>query len=313
MATYTEHYNFPKYEATDLPNLLDQYNNFADTADSQIYGMNSTVQAAQQAAQNATSKAESVESEFDSLKSLVGTSTGSGTVFEQLATLNSEVDGFQGSIDGKAPISHADPTGKYGAATNTNYGHVQICTTSSSSPSTTKVPTEYLMENRIGEEIGTVKSTATEAKSKADSAYNLAESVSGTAESAASDASTALTRANSAYNAINGGWDSVQNGRSGAIDWEVLYNDAAKLVMVAVDFTSSYPKTSGDVTLGTVASSYRPSDTEMGVIAIVITGGSNFGACQAIVNSSGQLKLRFGGVGTNDFAFYSGNMFYPVS
>ena len=63
MATYTEHYNFPKYEATDLPNLLDQYNNFADTADAQIYGMNSTVQAAQQAAQNATNKAESVESQ----------------------------------------------------------------------------------------------------------------------------------------------------------------------------------------------------------------------------------------------------------
>ena len=169
------------------------------------------------------------------------------------------------------------------------------------------------MEHRITEEIGTVKSTATEAKSKADSAYSLAESVSGTAESAASDASTALTRANSAYNAINGGWDSVQNGSSGAIDWEVFYNDAAKLVMVAVNFTSSYPKTSGDVTLGTLASSYRPSDTEMGVIAIVITGGSNFGACQAIVNSSGQLKLRFGGVGTNDFAFYSGQLFYPVS
>lgn len=313
MATYTEHYNFPKYEATDLPNLLDQYNNFADTADAQIYGMNSTVQAAQQAAQNATSKAESVESEFGSLKSLVGTSTGSGTVFEQLETLNSEVDGFQGSIDGKAPTNHADPTGKYGVATDTNYGHVQVCTISGDSPSATKVPTEYLMENRISEEIGTVKSTATEAKSKADSAYNLASSVSDTAESAATDASTALTRANSAYNAINGGWDSVQNGNKGAIDWEVFYNDAAKLVMVAVNFTSSYPKTNGDVTLGTLASSYRPSDTEMGVICAVITGASNFGVCQAFVNSSGQLKLRFGGVGTNDFAFYSGNMFYPVS
>ena len=313
MATYTEHYNFPKYEATDLPNLLDQYNNFADTADSQIYGMNSTVQAAQQAAQNATSKAESVESEFGSLKSLVGTSTGSGTVFEQLATLNSEVDGFQGSIDGKAPISHADPTGKYGVATDANYGHVQICTIGGNPPSETKVPTEYLMEERIASEVGKVESTASEAKTKADSAYSLASSVSDTAESAASEASTALTRANSAYNAINGGWDSVQNGSSGAIDWEVFYNDAAKLVMVAVNFTSSYPKTSGDVTLGTIGSSYRPSDTEMGVIAIVITGGSNFGACQAIVNSSGQLKLRFGGVGTNDFAFYSGQLFYPVS
>lgn len=313
MATYTEHYNFPKYEATDLPNLLDQYNNFADTADSQIYGMNSTVQAAQQAAQNATSKAESVESEFGSLKSLVGTSTGSGTVFEQLTTLNSEVDGFQGSIDGKAPTDHASSTTEYGIATNSKYGHVRLVTEQGSMPSTEDVPTDAYMQKYVYNQTSAIQSTATGAKQKADSAYSLAESVSGTAESAASDASTALTRANSAYNAINGGWDSVQNGSSGAIDWEVFYNDAAKLVMVAVNFTSSYPKTSGDVTLGTIGSSYRPSETEMGVIAIVITGGSNFGACQAFVNSSGQLKLRFGGVGTNDFAFYSGNMFYPVS
>lgn len=313
MATYTEHYNFPKYEATDLPNLLDQYNNFADTADSQIYGMNSTVQAAQQAAQNATSKAESVESEFGSLKALVGTSTGSGTVFEQLQTLNSEVDGFQGSIDGKAPTDHASSGTEYGLATNSKYGHVRLVTEQGGTPSTGDVPSEAYMQKFVSNKTSAIQSTATEAKSKADSAYSLASSVSDTAESAASDASTALTRANSAYNAINNGWDSVQNGSSGAIDWGVFYNDAAKLVMVAVNFTSSYPKTNGDVTLGTIASSYRPSDTEMGFIAMVITGSSNFGACQAIVNSSGQLKLRFGGVGTNDFAFYSGNMFYPVS
>lgn len=313
MATYTEHYHFPKYEATDLPNLLDQYNNFADTADSQIYGMNSTVQAAQQAAQNATSKAESVESEFGSLKSLVGTSTGSGTVFEQLQTLNSEVDGFQGSIDGKAPTNHASASDEYGAATDTEYGHVMLATTPSDPPSSKKVPTEGLMEVRLAAKVDPITNKVNEAKQKANSAYSLAQSVSGTAESAASDASTALTRANSAYNAINGGWESVQSGSSGAIDWEVFYNDAAKLVMVAVNFTSSYPKTSGDVTLGTIGSSYRPSDTEMSFVCAVLTNANNFGFCQSIVNSSGQLKLRFSGVGTNDFSFYSGNTFYPVS
>lgn len=315
MATYTEHYNFPKYEATDLPNLLDQYNNFADTADAQIYGMNSTVQAAQQAAQNATTKAESVESEFGSLQALVGTSTGSGTVFEQLATLNSEVEGFQGSIDGKAPTDHASATTEYGAATNQKYGHVILgfCEGAPGSQDVNAVPTVNEVNAHVQNVTNPMNQSIADAQSKANSAYSLAEAVSGTAESAASDASTALTRANSAYNAINGGWDSVQNGSSGAIDWEVFYNDAAKLVMVDVNFTSSYPKTNGDVTLGTLASSYRPSATEMGVIAMVITGSSNFGCCQAIVNSSGQLKLRFGGVGTNDFAFYSGNMFYPVS
>lgn len=313
MATYTEHYNFPKYEATDLPNLLDQYNNFADTADSQIYGMNSTVQAAQQAAQNATSKAESVESEFGGLKALVGTSTGSGTVFEQLQTLDSEVDGFQGSIDGKAPTDHAAPTTEYGLATNSKYGHVRLVTEQGPMPSAEDVPTDAYMQKFVSSKTDAIQSTATQAKSKADSAYSLAQSVSGTAESAASDASTALTRANSAYNAINGGWESVQSGSSGSLVWEVFYNDAAKLVMVAVNFTASYAKTSGDVTLGTIGSSYRPSDTEIGFVCAVATGANNFAFCHSIVYSTGQLKLRFSGVGTNDFGFYSGNTFYPVA
>lgn len=308
MATYTDHYNFPKYEATDLPNLLDQYNNFADGADAQIYAMNTSVQGAQsaaqsasQAAQAATDKAESVASEFSTLENLVGTSTGTGTVFEQLATLNSEVAGFDSAIDGKAPTNHASTTAQYGAASTSNYGHIKIAASIDSGDNSSAVTA-----SQVRAYVGDMRADIT-------AAQNAAESAQSAATSAASDASTALTRANSAYNAINGGWESVQNGNSGAIDWEVFYNDAAKLVMVAVNFTSSYPKTNGDVTLGTLASSYRPTDTEMGVIAIVITGASNFGACQAIVNSSGQLKLRFGGVGTNDFAFYSGNMFFPVS
>lgn len=313
MATYTEHYNFPKYEATDLPNLLDQYNNFADTADSQIYGMNSTVQAAQQAAATASSKAdtaqqaataasskaEGLEDDVTELKTLVGESTGSGTVFEQLATLTTEVGSFDTDISGKAPTNHAASTTQYGAASQNNYGHVKIGQLNSSTVDTATVPSCQLTYNFVKQQVGIVETVADSAQSAA--------------ESAASDASTALTRANSAYNAINGGWDSVQNGNSGAIDWEVLYNDAAKLVMVAVNFRSSYPKATGDVPLGTIASSYRPSDTEMGVVAMVITGSNAFACCQAIVNSSGQLKLRFGGVGSPDFAFYSGNVYYPVS
>lgn len=308
MATYTEHYNFPKYEATDLPNLLDQYNAFADGADSQIYAMNTTVQGAQSAAQNASQaaqaasdKAESVESEFSSLEGLVGTSTGTGTVFEQLATLNSEVSGFDSAIEGKAPTNHASTTTQYGAASTSNYGHIKLATSIESGDSASAVTA-----TQVRTYVGDMRADIT-------AAQNAAESAQSAATSAASDASTALTRANSAYNAINGGWDSVQSGSSGAIDWEVFYSDAAKLVMVAVNFTSSYPKTNGDVTLGTVASSYRPSDTEMGVVCVVITGSSAFGCCQVIVNSSGQLKLRFGGVGTSDYAFYSGNVFYPVS
>lgn len=308
MATYTDHYNFPKYEATDLPNLLDQYNNFADGADAQIYAMNTTVQGAQtaaqsasQAAQAATAKAESVESEFSSLESLVGTSTGTGTVFEQLATLNSEVAGFDSAINEKAPTNHASTTTQYGAASTSNYGHIKIAASIDSGDNASAVTA-----SQVRTYVGDMRADITAAQTAAESAQSAATS-------AASDASTALSRANSAYNAINGGWDSVQNGSSSAIDWEVFYNDAAKLVMVSVVFSSSYPKTNGDVTLGTVASSYRPADTEMGVVCMVITGSNTFGCCQAIINSSGQLKLRFGGVGTPDYAYYSGNVFYPVS
>lgn len=308
MATYTDHYNFPKYEATDLPNLLDQYNNFADGADAQIYAMNTTVQGAQtaaqsasQAAQAATAKAESVESEFSSLESLVGTSTGTGTVFEQLATLNSEVAGFDSAIDGKAPANHASTTTQYGAATTSNYGHIKLAASIDSGDNSSAVTA-----SQVRAYVGDMRADIT-------AAQNAAESAQSVATSAESTASTALSRANSAYNAINGGWDSVQNGSSGAIDWEVFYNDAAKLVMVSVVFSSSYPKTNGDVTLGTVASSYRPADTEMGVVCTVIVGSNAFGCCQAVINSSGQLKLRFGGVGTPDYAYYSGNVFYPVS
>ena len=113
MATSTEHYHFPKYEATDLPNLLDQYNNFADSADSTIYQQNTNIQSALTNSQSALNKA-------NETASLVGTQTGTGTVFQQLEKLN----GGSGEF---APKVHTASTGStYGAASTAQYGHVRM-------------------------------------------------------------------------------------------------------------------------------------------------------------------------------------------
>lgn len=127
MATSTEHYNFPKYEATDLPNLLDQYNNFADSADSTIYQQNTNIQSALTNSQSALNKA-------NETASLVGTQTGTGTVFEQLAVLN------RGGTD-YAPKVHTSAAGStYGAASTTQYGHVRMASGFSDSGADVAMP-----------------------------------------------------------------------------------------------------------------------------------------------------------------------------
>ena len=127
MATSTEHYNFPKYEATDLPNLLDQYNNFADSADSTIYQQNTNIQSALTNSNTALSKA-------NETAALVGTQTGTGTVFQQLEKLNG------GSTD-YAPKVHTSATGStYGAASTAQYGHVRMASGFSDSGADVAMP-----------------------------------------------------------------------------------------------------------------------------------------------------------------------------
>ena len=127
MAASTAHYNFPKYEATDLPNLLDQYNNFADSADSTIYLQNTNIQSALTNSNSALSKA-------NETAALVGTQTGTGTVFEQLAQLSG------GGTD-YAPKVHTSATGStYGAASTAQYGHVRMASGFSDSGADVAMP-----------------------------------------------------------------------------------------------------------------------------------------------------------------------------
>lgn len=113
MATYTTHYNFPKYEAGDLPNLLDQYNNFADGADNQLYTQSQAVTTAQTAATNAQSAAEQATA----------------------------------AVAAKAPINHADTGTTYGAATTTQYGHVRLSDDISADEGTATVPSMSAVNN----------------------------------------------------------------------------------------------------------------------------------------------------------------------
>lgn len=140
MATSTAHYNFPKYEATDLPNLLDQYNNFADSADSTIYQQNTNIQSALTNSNTALSKA-------NETAALVGTQTGTGTVFEQLAELS-------GGSTEYAPKVHTASTGAtYGAASTAQYGHVRMASGFSDSGADVAMPISLgaSLNNRVAE------------------------------------------------------------------------------------------------------------------------------------------------------------------
>lgn len=47
----------------------------------------------------------------------------------QIALMQEAIANFQNALNGKAPTNHADPTSKYGVASNENYGHAIIAST----------------------------------------------------------------------------------------------------------------------------------------------------------------------------------------
>ncbi len=152
MATQTPNYHFPKYEANDLPNLLDEHNEFADLADTAINNVMMTATNAGTAAQNAKTAADAASAKADGVEETVGTlsvqvvtaqntaeqglSLAQGNksdiagIDEQLETVNQSISSLQ---SGKAPTNHASATSTYGAASTTNYGHVRLSDTPSSS------------------------------------------------------------------------------------------------------------------------------------------------------------------------------------
>ena len=158
MATQTPNYHFPKYEADDLPNLLDEYNEFADLADTAINNVMMTATNAGTAAQNASTKADAASAKADEVEGTVGTLSGQVTTAQntaeqalslaqtnktditeldgQMETANTAISSLQ---SGKAPTMHASSTTQYGSGTATNYGHVRLSDVAADTPATSGV------------------------------------------------------------------------------------------------------------------------------------------------------------------------------
>ena len=156
MATQTTNYHFPKYEADDLPNLLDEYNEFADLADTAINNAMMTATNAGTAAQNASTKADAASAKVDEVEGTVNTVSGQVTTAQytaeqalSLAQTNKEgITELDGQMDtantaisslqsGKAPTMHASSTTQYGSGTATNYGHVRLSDSATSGQTAT--------------------------------------------------------------------------------------------------------------------------------------------------------------------------------
>ena len=324
MATSTEHYNFPKYEATDLPNLLDQYNNFADSADSTIYAQNTSIQAALANSNTALSKA-------DSTAALVGTQTGTGTVFEQLEELNQQGTDF-------APTVHTSGTGStYGAASTAQYGHVRMASGFSDSGADVAMPISLgaSLNSRVAEleegggggaggdyapvnhasgattygvgsssQYGHVKisdmytanapSTALSVNGARDMYQELAGSIASMAGEWTDIGTLGLSTSGDPYLAAPVS-DSHAYAKNGVVIWNFhIHADGST--------GSAYPQT---LTAGTIPSQYRPN---VNTVATMISSGAAYGAAGDLAvlangfvraNTDGTFSFRISG--NNDY------------
>lgn len=292
MATYTTHYNFPKYEAGDLPNLLDQYNNFADGADSQLYTQSQAVTTAQTAATNAQTAAEkataagtAAQEKADEVAELVGEQTGTGTVFAQLDTLNTQYSSMASEVNAKAPIMHASAATTYGVASSSQFGHVKVSTNITSNVSETGTA--------LAQSAGvTLNNLISQAQSDANAAIVDAAN--------AVDKTTWTTIADPTF-----GVPSTQTGTAWSIpaDCEAHYVNGFVIwafhVHVQGNTGSSYPQS---IDMGTIPVQYRPAVNYCCLITASTYSGVNTGlvAGFAQIRSDGGIRWR---VGRNDDYF----------
>ena len=108
MATNTPNYNLDKYEATDIPNLLDQYNASMDKIDTAMKGVEN------QAVNGYSVANEAKQQATEAQKAATAAQTNASEALQQVAT--------------KAQINHASADATYGAASDTMYGHVKLYT-----------------------------------------------------------------------------------------------------------------------------------------------------------------------------------------
>lgn len=106
MATNTPNYNLDKYEATDVPNLLDQYNASMDKIDTAMKGVEN------QAVNGYAVANEAKQQATEAQQSAATAQTNASEALQQVAT--------------KAQINHASADATYGAASDTMYGHMKL-------------------------------------------------------------------------------------------------------------------------------------------------------------------------------------------
>lgn len=176
MATQTTNYHFPKYEADDLPNLLDEYNEFADLADAAINNAMMTATNAGTAAQNAKTAADAASAKADDVEETVNTVsaqvvTAQNTAEQALSlaqTNESDIAGLDTQVEtanqsiaalqsGKAPTNHASSSGTYGTGTATNYGHVRLSDSPSSTGATGGIAATPLALLNLQDAVGTAQ------------------------------------------------------------------------------------------------------------------------------------------------------------
>ena len=123
-------------------------------------------------------------------------------VNEVLSALNNYKVSNDSAVTGlstsKAPIAHASTSTTYGIGTSSNYGHVKLSdsTTSTSSTSSGVAATPAAVKSAY-DLANSAKSTADTAQSTANSAQSTADTAKSTANSAKSTADTAQSTANS--------------------------------------------------------------------------------------------------------------------
>ena len=136
-------------------------------------------------------------------------------VNEVLSALNNYKVSNDSAVTGlstsKAPIAHASTSTTYGIGTSSNYGHVKLSDSTTSTSSTSSgvaatpaaVKSAYDLANSAQSTADTAQSAADTAKSTANTAQSTADTAKSTADTAQSTANSAKSTADTAQSTAN--------------------------------------------------------------------------------------------------------------
>ena len=273
MATQTTNYHFPKYEADDLPNLLDEYNEFADLADAAINNAMMTATNAGTAAQNAKTAADAASAKVDDVEDTVGTLSAQVVTAQNTAerglslaqTNESSITGIETQLEtanqsiaslqsGKAPTNHASSSSQYGAATASNYGHVRLTDVAGSQGASSSTAATPLAVQKVIDSGNSVKIYSGQ------------------------------------FPTTSGNWTI-----SGVNQCNILHIPLIKAIAISIhieEFNNTVAGTSGQFTIeGAVPEEYRPSNTLRMASNVYALSGGNVFSSNAEVLPNGNVNV----------------------